>query len=277
MEGRDLKFEISKVKTGRGVWMVRESVSAVVALVLACVFLGTMFSVGWTRGAGGAPAGAGASIGGASIAAAAALPAMHAPSPAPIPAVGSTDYRKANTANSNQTAFAITEGVQFYSTLASTYTVNSLGGRNADRKRGLRIVFYGAGDDNDTATFKLWVLREVGPRGSGSPTSMLCQLYGFGTITLSTAVGDASAEVLATERFADTISWTVATTSSTYHGIGATVESCFGGYSAAYSPADNKPGCLIIPDLGNEGWYILEFNNASDANCRPNALVADEG
>lgn len=198
-----------------------------------------------------------------------ALPAL------PGPAAGSTDFRRYLATNSNQTAFSLTAGWKSFSDLSS-FTVASMGAPNADRRRGLRVVFFGPGDNNDTFTYRVWVLRGVSARGApGQPGAFLMRLLGAGSCTLGTSVGVASGEVLDTERFVDTLTYTPTTTGTSPTGPGTSIETAFSP-SVVYSPADNTIAELILPDLGNEGYYVIEFNNASDANCRPNALVADD-
>lgn len=215
------------------------------------------------------------------LAAAPARPAMSATPamPAAGPAAGSTDFRKALAANSDQAGSQHDPGVVLRSVLeADGLEIHSLGGRGAARARGLRIIFFGTGDANDAMGFKLWIARDMAPRGPNqSPTSLMLELYGYGTATLGTQTGlNDDTEVTSVELFADTIAWTVAGSATATKGVGDMIETAYGALSSAYSPADNTVASLCVPDLGNAGYWILEFDRGGDANLRMNALVADE-
>lgn len=98
--------------------------------------------------------------------------------------------------------------------------------------RWLRLLPFGTGSDN--ATFTLQVVAWSNVSGLWVP-SILYEA----TCTLSTSVGVAGAAVVATERFADTIT-------STANKGNANVD------VVVLSPADNTPGHVVIDVKGAE-------------------------
>lgn len=145
--------------------------------------------------------------------------------------------------------------------------------------RGCRVHICGTGADNATIAFRVLLVRrglssdgarEWVPSASKGDWSL--EQYGAGSATLSTAVGAATTgvPVLSTERIADTITWTVSTTATTPTGPGALIEASNGlGVSFVYSPADNTPAFLSIPDLDGAAGFVIEFDlgTATSANA----------
>jgi hypothetical protein len=96
-----------------------------------------------------------------------------------------------------------------------------------ERLNSCGLVFYGAGADNSTFTARVTGWRKVGALWVPVPLLALSGVFG-------SAVGVAAADVLDTERFADTL------TAST-------------GYTSAYeliSPADNTVACAKVDFFG---------------------------
>lgn len=154
--------------------------------------------------------------------------------------------------NSTASAFTYTAGGR--ATLGTSVTTIKM---NAG-SRGLRLVAFGEGSDNTTFDYRVWVVRR--PRGSTGGTCEIAY-FGGGTATLSTSVGSSTDIVTSSERFADTLTWTVSTTATTPKGIGALVEASNGlGTSWVYSPADNTPAVLSIPDLDGAIEVLIDFD-----------------
>lgn len=152
------------------------------------------------------------------------------------------------------------------------------------RQRGVEIVFFGAGADNTTVNYRVWRLkRGYNPYSSVFRTQPGDEMYDLvctGTATLSAAqltedesVDDEDDQAIGRNyRIADTITVTLATTSTTPKGISASLGTT--GYGApdptAYSPANDTPAFLLIPDMGGGDLY-LEIYVGTATSC--NALV----
>lgn len=155
--------------------------------------------------------------------------------------------------NSTASAFTYTAGGR--TTLASG-SVTTI--KLPDGARGVRLVPYGEGSDNTTFDYRVWLVRR--PAGATGGVAEI-EYYGGGTATLSTAVGSSTDLVGSSERFADTLTWTVGTTATTPKGIGALIEASNGlGTSFVYSPADNTPASLTIPDCGGAIEVLIDFD-----------------
>lgn len=141
----------------------------------------------------------------------------------------------------------------------------------APRSRGCELTFFGAGADNATGNYRVWQVKR-GRAGFATlgGNDLELAFLGGGTFTLSTAVGAAAATtVLSTERIADTVTWTQGTASTSPKGMGDALEAVYGSpAAAAYSPADNTPGRLFVPELGNGDLLIeLWVGTATGVNC----------
>lgn len=143
--------------------------------------------------------------------------------------------------------------------------------------RGMKFQFFGSGADNSTFDYRVWIIgrglgsgRQWNPSGSLGDWSLT--YYGGGTATLSTATGAAASgtPILSSERIADTVTWTIGTTSTTPKGVAGLIEASNGlGVSWVYSPADNTPAWLSIPDFDGAWGVLVEFDltGATAANC----------
>lgn len=152
----------------------------------------------------------------------------------------------------NSTAAAFTYSAGGRTTLDVTTIVMK------DGMRGIRLTPYGAGSDNQTFDFRVWLVRR--PTGTTGSIAELA-LYGAGSATLSAAVGSATDLLGTSERFVDTCTWTPATTATTPKGIGSLVEANNGlGTSYVYSPANDTPAILSIPDLDGAPEVLIDFD-----------------
>lgn len=153
-----------------------------------------------------------------------------------------------------------------------------------NRKRGVEITFFGVGAENATVTYRVWRVKygfnpytAYGIKPSDIDFDLICT----GTATLGTCVLTADETVTEAEGYAvasestliaDTITVTLATTSTSPKGISALLGTT--GYGApdpsVYSPANNTPAKLLIPDMGGGDLY-LEIYVGTATSC--NALV----
>lgn len=137
--------------------------------------------------------------------------------------------------------------------------------------RGLDLSFMGTGAENSGYSFRIWqVFTEVDANGQPTKFGELV-LFGSGVATLSATSGPSGSVVCgAADVLADTITWAAS-------AAGAKYEAAYGSTgSLAYSPADDTPAHLLIPDLGNADAYIIEFAITALGATGANA-VASEG
>lgn len=140
--------------------------------------------------------------------------------------------------------------------------VLGLGRPGAERKRGAEIVFFGTGAADATGSYRVLAANALalGPGNTkDAPGDVLLSLVAFGGFTLGTQAGAAGSVVLAAERFADTVTVTATSASTTPKGAGAARTAAFGGLDpSAYSPADNTVARLFIPELGAADELVVE-------------------
>lgn len=127
----------------------------------------------------------------------------------------------------------------------------SAGRLEADRFRGGVFIPVGSGNENGTFNYRLWLVDAFGPPHR---SRVLPALLGFGTATLSALEG--AGEVDDGLRYADTLTWTLATGETTPDGPGSLL---LAGATAlevsVWSPGDDTPARLIVPDMGG-GWAV---------------------
>lgn len=128
--------------------------------------------------------------------------------------------------------------------------------------RGLIVGFFGTDTANQTGSFELFpALTADGKEALENPDDLLTLKYGAGTFTLGTCTGGgASTVITSSELVADTVTWTVGT-------FGTQCETAYGlGAVTAFSPADNTPGCLIIPHVPACGLIVSLKDDGSAAS-----------
>jgi hypothetical protein len=135
-----------------------------------------------------------------------------------------------------------------------------------------RLNFFGNGADNDTFTAHLWAYEYTDRAMAG--TEVLLHYLGNAACTLGAKVGLAgSPGVVNTERFADTITWTPGSESSTPKGPLAKWEAALNeGASAVYSPANDTVAELVLPCLGRTHGCVIEFAGVANGTLA-NALI----
>ena len=133
---------------------------------------------------------------------------------------------------------------------------------DGDRRRGIELVPVGVGADNSTLTIKVWSL-DRGRQATGDTADRVLTLLATFDCTLSTAVGDTSADLVtaSTERIADTVTPTVA-------ALGTATAAAYGASApTASSPADNTPARCFVPDVGNADVLVEVYvGTATSAN-----------
>ena len=199
--------------------------------------------------------------------------------PAAMPE-GSLVHRAIPGSGSSQSAAAITAGFYTTDTLDDavvgqdgTLALEWLGtGRDGKKARGVRLLFFATSANNTTGSCRVWVVHKG--KSAETPADFLeVQYLGSAALTMGTTTGiSTTSMVTSSERFADTIVWTVSNAGTSPSGPGADLEAAFGSSgSRAYSPADNTIAALYLPDVGNADALVFEFINTNTTGL--NALV----
>ena len=191
-----------------------------------------------------------------------------------------TNQRRYAATSKTTGAFALTAGRALKSTLDAGYTLFPLGTiRRAggdDRFAGVRLTMFGAGSDNQTFDYRVFVGFIENPTDPLEAQVVSVFYLGGGSATLSAAVGVSGSTLLAaTERVADTLTWTLGSSSTTPKGIGETIEAARGQgrASAAWSPANDSEAFVDIPELGSAAYLILDFDMTGATSG--NALISE--
>lgn len=128
----------------------------------------------------------------------------------------------------------------------------------------MKIMPYGLGSDNDAFSLKVVGVSRISPALSDGRVQFMRQELAVLAATISGAVGVAGGNVLATERFADTIA---ITREATY-----TADVTRLGSVQLYSPVNDLPAYAVIPLLGFEA-YEIEWDQTTGTPTM-NALVS---
>lgn len=185
-------------------------------------------------------------------------------------------YTKYLTSNSTQDGFTLSAGIR--STIPSASNSNHVALDVQDEK-GLLLSIFGTGSDNGAGKFRIWTLTGCeDPSTKGVAAGYMLSLMGEGTFTLGTSVGASGCLVGSSERLADTLTFTPATTTTTPSGPGDDLAYALGdGSPRVYSPADNTVATLIMPTLYRGQSIIIEFDvdaNTTSANAIVQRLKA---
>ena len=168
--------------------------------------------------------------------------------------------------SSPQTSFELAHG--YYVSNTATNAAYHVPYHISDA-RGFRLTFFGTGADNATFDYRIWAV--IGDRVVlDTPTDFMLEYFGGGTATLSTLMGaSATSLITSSERIADTLTFTLATSITTPKGPATVWESYYNlGDTINYSPTANNAASLIIPNF-TAGSMIVEFDltGATAANC----------
>lgn len=168
--------------------------------------------------------------------------------------------RKLLDSHTTATDFTFTAG--FKSTFAGSGFDYIPGGGG----RGVVVYFVGTDANNETGSYELFAASPVDgqvPNTGANVTGGMAVKLGTGTFTLGSGTGIASGLISTSDFVADTVTWTV----------GAFDTAAIGAYGlgtiTAFSPADNTPGCLMIPNVPACG-LVLALNVETGASV--NAL-----
>ena len=194
--------------------------------------------------------------------------------------VHTTNQRRYASTSKTSASFTLAAGRALKSTLDASYTLFPLGTvrrQGGDsRFAGLRLTMFGAGSDNQTFDYRVFVGFIENPDDPVEAQVVSVFYLGGGSATLSAAVGVSGSSLLATsERVADTLTWTLGSSSTTPKGIGETIEASRGQgrASAAWSPANDSEAFVDIPELGGAAYLILDFDMTGATSG--NALVEE--
>lgn len=148
-----------------------------------------------------------------------------------------------------------------------------------DGYRGVRLGFMGSGVDNNAFSYRIWTAAfatrldaafPVFPTGDIAGVQL--RGFGFGVATLGSNAGASATDaVLNTELYADTLTFTLCTSGTVPPGPASVIATAYAlGDPVVFSPADQTPAGLIIPDFGSGVDAILiEFalSSATGANA----------
>lgn len=171
--------------------------------------------------------------------------------PSAISVFKGANYRKARTTNATDTSFASRVATLTEPTGTGVIDLRSQGAS----PRWVSLIPYALGDDDDV--FEMWVIgwRKVVVDGVTLwiPTRLVKL-----TCTVSTAVGVADSPVLATERFADTITASMGVSNVSYQ---------------LFSPTDNTIAHALVSPDGCEKIELI-FDSTTGDPTSMNCLVA---
>lgn len=177
-----------------------------------------------------------------------------------IPRYGFFRYPNNATGLSAQTSFSLAAG---FGALAGTPTLEVI---PVAPGQGFTLLFGGAGADNDTIDYRIYLAERTFGKGVPAPTEGVTGrylgYYGGGTATLSTGLTMGGSSPSPALRIADTLTFTLGTESTTPDGIGTAIDTAFGSPGPqVYNPAANvDPAMLIVPHIGWFGGFILDFD-----------------
>lgn len=158
--------------------------------------------------------------------------------------------------NSTQGSFSLTVGLKSASAPASPIEVFPLNG-----VKGAELFFGGAGADNTTYDYRVYVVRNTFGADGSTHTGLVYELYCTGSVTLGAVASPGGTAASNTERMADTVTAVAATAATTPKGSGGVLEAAMGSTGVqAYSPANDTLACVYIPHLGWADGLIVEFD-----------------
>lgn len=176
-------------------------------------------------------------------------------------------------AGSTQSAFSLTAGRKAIASsgggiFVSGSTVHKVVPLNG--ARGAAFQFFGTDANDETFDVRLWGATFGFAAGKSYPgngwdeASFVDLNYlGSASVTLSTATGVSSSDLVPSTSFiADTITWTIASASTSPDGIMDDVDGLYGlGEVGAYSPAANVPATLVVPNFPQlVHGFLIEFD-----------------
>lgn len=150
-----------------------------------------------------------------------------------------------------------------YSGLAALTTLNanlfffSMGelgdASGGDRYRGLRILPFGTGANNDTFSFRVYAVHFLGGEGNGQQGPIELKLLATNACTFGNATGIIGGMFSTSERIVDTA---VMTKSAYLTALESAMTLSTG--AGAYSPADDTQAAIWIPECGNAAGIVID-------------------
>ncbi len=179
-------------------------------------------------------------------------------------------FRRQTVANISATSFTIS-GASIISNAAHNTLISTVPSQfvaaesNTQPWRGGRAIFYGNAAENTLHNYRWYGSWQIESANPDEPQWLLALLC-YGQFRLSNMFGTGSAKtgVLATERVADEISVTLTNTGTSPKGIGQAVVTSFKGVGPTeYSPGDDTPAMLFLPEFGNPQRCFCDLQAAS--------------
>lgn len=133
--------------------------------------------------------------------------------------------------------------------------------------QGFQMMVGGAGANNDTADYRIWLVRNTyGVRDANQTnpvTGLEYRFFGSGTATFSaTTTGPGGAASATAQRMADGLTFTEGTAATTPKGIGDALRTAYNASAVqVYTPAaDGDPALLVAPHAGWADGIVIEFD-----------------
>lgn len=124
--------------------------------------------------------------------------------------------------------------------------------------RGVRIWPYLNAGANDDVAYRLYAMMPFAAGDGRTPAMYSLVLLGSGVFTAGTATGVAGALVDDTHLWCDTITWTKATAGTRIFDALQAAD------AQVYSPANDTPGFLQVPDVGGAAFLVIDIDGESD-------------
>jgi hypothetical protein len=124
--------------------------------------------------------------------------------------------------------------------------------------RGVRIWPYLTAAANDDVAYRLYAMMPFAAGDGRTPSMYALELLGSGVFTAGAGTGVDGAIVDDASLWCDTITWTKAAAGT------AVFDALQAADAQAYSPANDTPGFLQVPDVGGAAFLVLDILGAAD-------------
>lgn len=205
---------------------------------------------------------------------AASVSATATPTLAPTLNPKSNGQTRYLTTSSTQTSYQVAAAGRAAS-LTAALGYFPLGQEQGEKFLNIEISPFGEGADNATFNMRVYLV-ETGyiADGLNNLDFELVPVIDC-VVTLSTALSVSNATVGndatgSDDRLADTVTITYLTAATSPAGVSAMLQSVYGSPAPqAYSPANNTPARIYIPDCGGAAGVLIDFDlvTATSANC----------
>jgi len=179
-------------------------------------------------------------------------------------------FRRQPMANISSAAFTIS-GAGVITNAAHNTLINTVPSQfvasssETEPWRGGRVLFFGTAADNTLHDYRVYGSWQLDSPDPDNPQWLLvCLCYGQFRLSAALGTGTSRTAILASERIADEISVTKTALGTSPVGIGAAVVTTFGGVDPnAYSPLNDTPAVLLVPEMGNPQRIFVDLKAAS--------------